>query len=291
MLPIPEETIDTSENRFVVMVLQVAIDALERLRATPWVWNATPQVNQNALNSLANRIHYVRTATFLGDLRPAPLPHASQVMARRPAYRAIWDFWQYLTSGRRSVLAEADQSIANRDVATLYELWAFFALCDVLSHTLGPVEEWQGTSDERLGVRHGAIASFADGWSLIYNRELGRPEAYGVSVRPDYLLQRNNEPRVVFDAKFRFDILGAGEERYVDDDDPAMTAVSSDIIKMHAYRDALGILSAVVVFPGNQDRMLTVAPQRGERLDIVPIEDLITGKLEGVGAIHLRPQA
>lgn len=291
VLPIPEETLDTSENRFVVMVLQVASDALERLRATPWVWNAIPQTSQNALTSLASRLDHVCATTFLGELEPAPLPHSSQVLARRPAYRAVWDFWHYLTSGRRSMLAEADQAIANRDIAALYELWAFFALCDVLSQTLGPVERWEGTSDERSGVRYGAMASFAQGWSLSYNRELRRPKAYGVTVRPDYLLQRDYEPRIAFDAKFRFDIPGGDEEQYVEDDDPAMTAVSSDLIKMHAYRDALDILSAVVVFPGNQDRMFTVAPERGERLGSVAMEHIITGAVKGVGAIHLRPQA
>lgn len=289
--PMAQETLDTPENRFITMALQVTSDALERLKVTPWLWEGIPEASKDALVAFARGLDYVRAATFLGELTPAPLPHASQVLARRPAYRAIWEFWQELTSGRRSVLAQADQAIANRDIATLYELWAFFALCERLGHTLGPVQHWQGTMDERFGVRHGATASFAEGWSLVYNRERRRPKAYGVSVRPDYLLQRGEEPLVAFDAKFRFEMPALEEERYVEDGAPAMTAASADIIKMHAYRDALGILSAVVVFPGNQDRMFTVAPQRGKRLDSVPIEEVVTGKLKGVGAIHLLPQA
>ena len=292
VVPTAEETLDVPENRFVAMALRAASDALERLRVTPWVWNALTETSQDALTSFATRLDYVRMATFLGDLTPAPVPDASQVLARRPAYRAIWSFWQQLTSGRRSLLAEADEAIANRDIARLYELWAFFALCGCLSEALGPVQRWQDISDERFGVRHGAIASFANAWSLIYNQQYSSPKAYGISVRPDYLLQHGKERCVAFDAKFRFVLPRPDEEWYVDDDgDPAMNAVSADIMKMHAYRDALGIRSAVVVYPGNRDRMFTVEPKRGARLDEFTINDLIQGAFQGVGAIHLRPQA
>ena len=292
VVPTAEETLDVPENRFVAMALRSASDALERLQATPWVWNALPETSQDALASFAHRLDYVRAVTFLGDRTPAPVPHASQVLARRPAYRAIWSFWQQLTSGRRSVLAEADEAIANRDIARLYELWGFFALCGRLSEALGPVQRWQDISDERFGVRHGAIASFANSWSLIYNQQYSSPKAYGISVRPDYLLQHGKERCVAFDAKFRFDLPRPDDEWYVDDDgDPAMNAVSADIMKMHAYRDALGIRSAVVVYPGNRDRMFTVEPKRGARLDAFTINDLIQGAFQGVGAIHLRPQA
>ena len=292
VLPTTEETLDTPENRFVAMALDVAGDAIARIRDTHWVWGVLPWPNQDALSSLASRLRHVRSATFLGELAPAPLPHASQVMSRRPAYRAIWDFWQHLASGRRSLLAEADRAIANRDIATLYELWAFFALSDRLSDSLGSVQEWRDISDERFGVRRGAVASYPGDWSLVYNREHSRPRAYGVSVRPDYLLAKGGQPRVVFDAKFRFDVPRPDDEWYVDDhDDPALTAASADIIKMHAYRDSLGVLSAIVVFPGSRDRMYTVAPERGSRSDRVALGDLTSGAVEGVGAIHLRPHA
>lgn len=298
VVPIAEETLDTPENRFVALALRAASDALERLRATSWIWDekVLSAEDRRRLSTLTDELEYVLATTFLGELTPGPLPGASQVLARRPAYRSIWDFWQELTAGRRSLLSEIDIAIANRDIATLYELWGFFALSKTLAEQkLGPVERWEDINDERAGVRHGAVARFADDWSLVYNRDQRRPTAYAVTLRPDYLLQHHGKSRIVFDAKFRFEIPSAAEEQYVDDpNDPAMVtmnAVAADIVKMHAYRDALGVMSAVVVFPGNQDRMFTVVPERGARRDEVPIDGLIAGDFEGVGAIHLRPQA
>ena len=102
------------------------------------------------------------------------------MLRRRSGYQEAWQCWQDLVAGRLGLLGGADWAIANRDVATLYEIWGFFALARKLVATLGPVESFSGIDDERFGVRHRAQARFANGLLLDYTGSSGRPLTHSV---------------------------------------------------------------------------------------------------------------
>ena len=66
-------------------------------------------------------------------------------------------------------------------------------------------------------------------------------------MKPDYALIHRGEMNLAFDAKFRFASVTADERRLseeIDDESelPAtLVAKVDDIVKMHAYRDSLGL--------------------------------------------------
>lgn len=65
----------------------------------------------------------------------------------------------------------------------------------------------------------------------------------------------------------------------------------ADLVKMHAYRDALGVRAAVVVYPGTESKWLaarntpSLAPGNTDILAALLTND----DLEGVGAIAMSP--
>jgi predicted component of viral defense system (DUF524 family) len=63
-------------------------------------------------------------------------------------------------------------------------------------------------------------------------------------------------------------------------------AKTDDIAKMHAYRDAIrGVTAAIVLYPGvNSSFRMTDGALRD-----VTIDDIVTGKLHGIGAIAMSP--
>ena len=102
---------------------------------------------------------------------------------------------------------------------------------------------------------------------------------------------------LAFDAKFRFASVTADERRLseeIDDESelPAtLVAKVDDIVKMHAYRDSLGLNAALIVFPGTDDTFYNTddRDRRTEPLLRVPLDRVIAGELTGVGAIAMQP--
>ncbi len=66
---------------------------------------------------------------IFADLGPLHhLPLTSQVLLRRDGYREMLDLWRRFHQARRPLFAPLQHAMDVRDVATLYEFWAYFAL-------------------------------------------------------------------------------------------------------------------------------------------------------------------
>jgi len=291
VLDVAEETLDTPENRFVVRLLDHVDEAIRRIEGTSWLWKSVPDQEKDDLLELRGALHYTRAASFLADLVPATaIPYMSQVLLRRPGYQECWEAWQRLTAGRWGILGAADEAIANRDVATLYELWAFFALADQLGEVVGESPTYRDVPQERGGVGRGAQARLGSEWRLVYNQGL---TSYSVPLRPDYILYRGSNLVAAFDAKFRLD--GVPQDAAVSGDpetsEDRWQAKFEDIYKMHTYRDALALQAAVVVFPGTEHVFYATAADIWRSHDQVwPLDRILSGEWEGVGAIALAPR-
>jgi predicted component of viral defense system (DUF524 family) len=284
----PEETFDTPENRFVLDFLRQLLAVVEMLPSQPW-WPSVPQPRQNTLRRLQSflrqAIHHQMFAT-VGALHQ--IPSASQVLLRREGYRELLVLWQMFHHARRPLFAALQQAIAVRDVAKLYEMWAFFALAEEIAPLLdaSPVIEMKLSDESGLGFN--AEARFGAAAKLIYNRTWSpvseRWFSYSVPFRPDFTWVQDGRAEVVFDAKFRLDrFVPEGIE---DDGSVEATARRADLHKMHTYRDALGIRAAVCVYPGN---VSIFYDQRGQRGPDLNLRDLLLSNRSGVGALAMNP--
>ena len=276
------ETLDTAENRFVHhFVLQLLV-AAEQLVAQPW-WHRVGtdrKAEIRAITDLMRRTYHHPMFDEVGDMHRLPL--GSQVLLRRDGYRDLLDLWRRFHRARRPLFSRFRQAIEVRDIATLYEVWVFFALIDEIRMILGKGPQVELRTTASHGLAWNARARFGTEGSLVYNRGFRQPNSYSVSLRPDFSWMEDGSPEVVLDAKFRLERLPSQEE----EDSPGATAKRADLYKMHAYRDALGVRAAVALYPGTEN---VLYDKRLGRASSIALHDLLTGNASGIGAIPMRP--
>lgn len=200
-----------------------------------------------------------------------------------------------------------------RDVATLYEYWVFLQLVKVMERLCGRefdlsqlievrpdgmgVTLRRGRSRRLKGQVHRLGRTLQI--ELWFNRTFGhragdrgswsrpmRPD-YSILIRPDTTYGEPDEVWIHFDAKYRVESVTGlfgedptteeGEARLLDEEQSAearQTSKRADLLKMHAYRDAIRrSAGAYVIYPGTEKELL---PRFHELLP-------------GLGAFALRP--
>jgi predicted component of viral defense system (DUF524 family) len=201
-----------------------------------------------------------------------------------------------------------------RDVATLYEYWVFLKLAQVISDLCDAKFDFSRLIEVQkdglnVSLRRGK-AKVLTGTAHRLGRELkielwfnrtysssklvGSETSWSEQMRPDYTLRISAaagntagfEPILLhFDAKYRLqvleDLFGRDDNRVepsnVDkapESDDKETVLRSDLLKMHAYRDAIRrSAGAYVIYPGTENDI------RREYHELLP----------GLGAFALRP--
>ncbi len=253
------------------------------------------------------------TPLFRGTSSLRQLPVANQVLLRRPGYRELVRIHQQAQLAASLTWDGADLvfGAGQRDVATLYEYWVFLQIGRIVSEICGQAFDYAGLfqlSDtglqlnlrkRRSQVVKGSItiAGLNLHIGLWFNRPFrrARGESWSRDMRPDLSLgigpsadaKALDRVWVHFDAKYRVERLLDifGDE---DPDDPAgdddaggqveERALREDLLKMHAYRDAIRRSSgAYVVYPGDGSGSADEAFLEYHEL------------LPGLGAFALRP--
>jgi predicted component of viral defense system (DUF524 family) len=200
-------------------------------------------------------------------------PASSRVLLRKEGYRDLFALWGLFQRSRRPLFGALETAMAVRDVATLYEQWVFFRLIDDIARLLDETPVLSLTSSGEEAVGWNASANFGAHGVLRYNKTLG---AYSrISLRPDMLWEPAVGRRVALDAKFRLQPMNDSVDKWKED----------DLVKMHAYRDALNIRAAVVIYPGD----LTDFWPRPSSHAIMNFDELICGGFSGIGAVAMHP--
>ena len=264
-------------------------------------------------NHLIDKLDAVlATPLFRGTSPLRQMPVANQVLLRRPGYRELARIHQQAQLAATLTWDGADLvfGAGQRDVATLYEYWVFLQIARIVSDLCGQAFDYAGLfqlSDtglqlnlrkRRAQVVKGSVdvAGLTLHIGLWFNRPFSRVrgESWSRDMRPDLSLgiglsaEAKTLERVWlhFDAKYRverlLDILGDEDLcDVVDNGDEVQTperALREDLLKMHAYRDAIRRSSgAYVVYPG--DGRSSVDETFLEYHELLP----------GLGAFALRP--
>lgn len=246
-------------------------------------------------------------------------PADDQVLHKREGYRDIFKAYvEFELAARLSWSNESDSySAGQRDVATLYEYWAFIQLAEMIAQLVGktfdmsPLLRVQSNGLNivlRSGVetvlsghteRHGRRMLLELCFNRTYGAGGGPAGSWTRPMRPDYSLhiaraeneRAGFEPVVLhFDAKYRVDFVKElfgteGELGNEEATDAAQSSqlsrggvVRSDLLKMHAYRDAIRrTAGAYVLYPGGDAEL--------DRRPFTEYHEL----LPGLGAFVLRP--
>jgi hypothetical protein len=222
------------------------------------------------------------------------VPIASTVLQRRRGYREVFRHFSRLRlAAQRLPLSNHDARdlLDSRDIARLYELWAYFAFVEAMSELLGPparaaVHE---VSPFQVEVRKGIAVAWPGGQTALYNACFNRGGSarcsYSLPLFPDVALELPGGEVHLFDAKFKLRWL-AGSNGATGEARPESTSKEEDLYKMHAYRDAItSARSAWALYPGDQMRFYATSG-----ISTMSTESLSSLPLAGVGALPLLPE-
>lgn len=305
-----QATTDTTPNRFIRFALerwrQVVADIAQKLNAQ----SATPAVDRakREISSTLERLdHLLNSELLRGVGSLAHFPADDQVLHRRAGYREI--FRAYLEFELAAMLSwmrdESSYAAGQRDVAQLYEYWAFIQLASLIAGVVGSSFDISSLLQVRsdglsIGLRAGQQTVLRGDIErhgrrltieFCFNRTFGAGHgSWTVPMRPDYSLivtaaderRADDDPVILhFDAKYRVNAI----QELFGQDEPAgepglarLGAKRSDLLKMHAYRDAIHrSAGAYILYPGDD------SPQNNQKY--MEYREL----LPGLGAFVLRP--
>jgi predicted component of viral defense system (DUF524 family) len=310
-----EATHDTTPNRFVRFALErwrqvvASIDnGLGALAPNPAVGRGRREIAKTL-----EQLDLLLNHELFKDLGPlARFPADDQVLQRREGYRDVFRAYLEFELAARLSWRPAASSYAagQRDVATLYEYWVFLQLARIVAQLTGQsfdltellevgsdglnVVLQQGKEVVLSGVvvRHGRKLNV----ELCFNRSFraggSHPGSWTRPMRPDcslFISAPQEEPApfepviLHFDAKYRVNNLVEifGETDTENDGgvsgNPA-SVLRDDLLKMHAYRDAIRrSAGAFVLYPGDD--------RPANRTQYFEYHEL----LPGLGAFVLRP--
>ncbi len=284
-----EETLDTPENRFILHFLKQVLTAASKLSHQTW-WPHVPQPRVQRIRETVGVIQQAVTSPLFANVRNLEqMPMQSRVLQHKEGYRDLLELWLRFQQARRPLFAELQAAMEVRDIATLYEMWVFFAISELIGDTLKIRPVIEIGSRNELGIQRQSTAHFGQLGKLIYNQSFRRTNrtfsSYSVGLRPDLCWVSGKGPEMVFDAKFRMRVdwteaLDSGELA------PERSPALDDLYKMHTYRDALRVRAALSVYPGTQSIFYDL------RDGLIPqwqFEDLFTGQSQGIGALALFP--
>ncbi len=292
-VPRKSRDLDTPENRFIKFTLQefrAFLTHAQGVFESCSGWGASAALTRR----LAAKVEdWLGRGLFrdVGEMRFAPL--GSPVLQRKAGYREVLRWWlRFRTAAELSWEGGEDMFRAGqRDVASLYEYWLFFALlgwfCRKCQGGNRPaVEELveglqDGSPNLRLrkklelgpfvgtyaGQSRRLNARFAYNRRFEVTKERHKGGSWTRRLHPDYTLtfwpegldEAEAESRellvhVHFDAKYRVEDIEAlfGAEQADDSDDEVEGNYKrQDLLKMHAYRDAIKrSQGAYVLYPG-----------------------------------------
>lgn len=305
------ETLDTEPNRFVRFALNQWRHVVQKigdiLRSSK---DAPPRAMLEVQEVLEQLDRYLEVTDF-PELTPLTrFPADNVVLHRAEGYRTILQLYLQFELAAKLTWQGGDDvyRAGQRDVATLYEYWVYFQLANIvagfadvtldygellqLSHDGMSIMLKKGRKSKVRGTlnRLGRKLSIEFWFNRVFPAK-GREGSWTRAMQPDFSLRitpvgPNTDYATTwihFDAKYRVETITElfgkqeGEQQLVfgDAEEPRTgRALRADLLKMHAYRDAIRRSSgAYVIYPGTDEELAQ------EYHEILP----------GLGAFALRP--
>jgi predicted component of viral defense system (DUF524 family) len=279
---IKEETTDTPENRFIKYVLESFLFFCEEIQLKS---KKASRLNQEAQH-VSNKIEsFLQHNLFKEVSRPTTIKLNSPVLQKKYGYREVLKTWLMFDLSAKLIWEGGENVYAagSKNIAKLYEYWLFFKLLEAIKETFNiNSEEYKkliSKTDDKLGLQlkegkqialNGTYLSKERELSIqfSYNKTFGiknkndisKEGSWTLRMEPDYTLsiwpkeldekEAEREEQIVhihFDAKYK-----------VKNKEDNSKFKRDDVIKMHAYKDAIRRTGgAYILYPGTDDKPTT----------------------------------
>ena len=291
-----EVSVDTTPNRFVKFALEQWRDVVAKIADLLATEVLNPVIDRG-LREVRETVDQLDALLAEGLFREIGnidgFPADNQVLHKREGYRDVFRAYiQFDVAAKLSWDGGEDvYGAGKRDVATLYEYWAFMKLAELVSELCDApfnFTDFIEAKKDSLNVtlkqgKQQVLSGIAERKGrelyieLWFNRSFNRSKLEGSwsqAMRPDYTMKISPckgdditfEPIFVhFDAKYRLNHLS---ELFSNIDDLGQLEIETDetinslygpkredLLKMHAYRDAIKrSAGAYVIYPGTETR-------------------------------------
>lgn len=270
---IKEESVDTPENRFIKFVLESFLFFCEEIKYRSRVKSRLHKESQQVSNKL---ISYLQHNLFKDVSRPSTVKINSPVLQKKSGYREVLKAWLMFDLAAKLTWEGGEDvySGGKKHVAKLYEYWLFFELLKAIKQTFNinsyEYKKLIASSADNLSLMlkegkqialEGTYNSKQRDLSILftYNKTFGSNTildtegSWSLQMRPDYTLSiwpkelnkslAEKEQQIVhihFDSKYK--VKNKADNTNFKND---------DIIKMHAYKDAIRrTAGAYILYPG-----------------------------------------
>lgn len=308
-----ETTLDTVPNRFVKYALEAWRAVAQSMRdglalGDPTLQPGPVRRGLRAADEVLDALDEILSRPFFRQVGTLDrFPSSSQVLLKREGYRQLLHMFVLVEAGLELPWESDTEDLYSpslRTVSTLYEIWSYLTLVDIVGTVCGQPQTAHaftpGANGLSLRLRTGAASAIR--WQavrrgrplevlLMFNSQFASGRgSWTAPMKPDCSIRIRPLASVTgptatsldiwvhFDAKYRFTgppIDLAAEE----DDDEILsrgTAKRADLLKMHAYRDAIHrTAGAYILYPG----------------DVTIDQRQFSETLPGLGAFPLRPGA
>jgi predicted component of viral defense system (DUF524 family) len=294
------ESLDNPENRFIKKFMDIILywcDELERLNILK-----EDSSHKKQIERLRNYVRYLRADPLFADVGEMTIfPASSQVLLKRDGYRECLNIYRLLHLARIPIFNNIQEAIDNRRIDQLYEFWCFFKLSEMLAKVINEEEakpKFRIKEGPQGGLEGETEADLGKGYKLVYNKTR---EGYTFNFRPDFsLIKDEKNLEVVFDAKFRFDLMELDkdlknlEAEAIREGNLEKVVKIEDVYKMHTYRDALQCRASIVVYPGDNpptEVMFYHSENKNsnDKGKEIKFSSILSSSTCGVGYMGLRP--
>ena len=273
---IKEETTDTPENRFVKYVLESFLFFCEEVQLKSKDNSRLYKEAQLISNKL---VSFLQHNLFKEVSRPTTVKLNSPVLQKKSGYREVLKTWLMFDLAAKLIWEGGEDvySAGSKNISKLYEYWLFFKVLEAVKETFEiDSDEYKkliSATDDTLGLKlkegkqvalNGSYLSkerelsiqFAYNKTFSSSKELSSEGSWTLQMTPDYTLSiwpkalskksAEKEEQIVhihFDAKYK--VKNKKDNSKFKED---------DVIKMHAYKDAIKrTAGAYILYPGSDD--------------------------------------
>ena len=250
------DTIDVNENRFYKYFLELIEDLIDDLLS-----KISDGYAHDKLKNYKNELNYYLSQKYFEDIsRLDHIPINSQVLQKKEGYRDILSYYLMLEFGFKLIWDELTNKFKGHEkkLFDIYEFWCYFKLIQIMESITESKVKFSDIfepSEDKISItlKEGIKNTFTYKdlkIDLLYNKSFNRSNknynSYSVTLRPDYTIaiHKNGKTYFIhFDAKYKMNIYSDSFK-------------NEDIVKMHAYKDALtNTIGSYVLYPGDKDRI------------------------------------